>query len=33
MKYKNSVEIENKLKKKTKELVDKLRAAGVNEQY
>ena len=33
MKYKNSQEIENKLKKKVKELVDKLRSLGVNEQY
>ena len=33
MKFKNSQEIENKLKKKVKELVDKLRSAGVNEQF
>ena len=33
MKQKNSFEIENKLKKKVKELVDKLRSYGVNEQY
>ena len=33
MKQKNSFEIENKLKKKVKELVDKLRSSGVNEQY